>query len=248
MPKLLIALISLIVISGCSTTSSGKSDVVYTYQPLLTEFPEASNPPLSDFVKITKVELVKGKFEKSEDFQDRKKQVHAARRQQLEFFVPLRIGYNADVEAYLVKSCTEEMAIHNRTNKQLRSSYTDHELKEVWPALEVHEIVVDAGVCTTYEIPYELSKAQAIDGQISALAKVVVPQQAPRKLYRGKRPVEIYEMAFATYKKTFVGGVSQIYLGSPSLGVISAWDLGNPNTHFRMRCLDGYDLVRALLA
>ena len=29
---------------------------------------------------------------------DRKKQVHAARRQQLEFFVPLRIGYNADVD------------------------------------------------------------------------------------------------------------------------------------------------------
>ena len=83
--KLLIALISLTVITGCSTTSSGESDVSYTYQPLLTKFPQESNPPLADFLEITKVELVRGKFEKSEDFQERNKQVHAARRQQLEF-------------------------------------------------------------------------------------------------------------------------------------------------------------------
>lgn len=234
------------MIVGCASASSGGDSVNYTYKPLLTKFPEVAYPSLADFLRITEAELVKDKFETSSEFEKRKSQVYTQGKRELNFFAHLHVDYDADVEAYLVEACLET-ALHDRTNEKQRSGYTALGVEWVWKELESDQILVDAGVCSVYEIPYELSRARSLGDEISAVARVILPKQTPRSRLHGNNPALGTSIVYKTKQKVFVGGVSQIYLGSSRLGVIAAWDLGNPHTRMSMRCPGGSDAVRAYL-
>ena len=190
------------------------------------QLPQVEYPSLSE-LEMLESQLqppVKDPYETTAEFKKRLADFEAADTKPITFYGELELNYDADIEAYIVKVCFNE-AVVDLTNAINATGRNGYGAEWDYVLITGTEHSVSTGDCDDFEVPYELSKAKAIRDDISAMGKISLKKQRPKKGSRYRQPEWGRDVAFGVETYTYRGQIDRFYVGSSTSGVVASIDL-----------------------